>query len=104
MATYIKTIKDRVGNIIAPRTKTKAISTEDGRIIDNIMLIADTTVTEEPITPIPIGNAEDINYDNTISGLTSTNVQDAINEISQGTSSKTWAFIKGTYTWDLLKG
>lgn len=64
---------------------------------------ADTTknyviVGEGSVTPVWPVSSDDVTYDNTTSGLTATNVQDAIDEIAQGWSgSSSVTFIE---VWD----
>ncbi|MBR0596973.1 hypothetical protein [Sinanaerobacter chloroacetimidivorans] len=52
MATVIQTIKDKfTGNIIYPRTTTKAITTTDGELIEDKLISTDTKIENIEKTP-----------------------------------------------------
>ena len=75
-------LKDENGEIFIPKTLTSAIQNAEGTNLDNLL---------KNLSPSPDGKrgastAIDITYDNTTSGITSTNVQDAIDEVFQSVS------------------
>lgn len=76
-------LKDENGEIFIPKTLTSAIQNAEGTNLDNLL---------KNLSPSPDGSggastAIDIIYDNATSEITSTNVQDAIDEVFQYVSN-----------------
>ena len=75
-------LKNENGEIFIPKTLTSAIQNAEGTNLDNLL---------KNLSPSPDGKggastAIDITYDNVTSGITSTNIQDAIDEVFQSVS------------------
>ena len=83
-------------NVYAPAVSATQVQTT-GTKIASLTIGADTTDLYAPTTSVSV-QAEDVAYNNTVSGLTADDVQGAIDELAQGGSERDRVYRSSTAT------